>query len=69
MRQARGGSVIRQCRQSDFEAMYAIINDAAQAYRGVIPADRWQEPYMSREELQHEIETVSHSGDTKRTAN
>jgi hypothetical protein len=48
--------VIRQCRQSDFEAMYAIINDAAQAYRGVIPADRWKEPYMSRDYLQHEID-------------
>ena len=48
--------MIRQCRQSDFEAMYAIINDAAQAYRGVIPADRWKEPYMSRDYLQHEID-------------
>ena len=48
--------MIRPCRQSDFEAMYAIINDAAQAYRGVIPADRWTEPYMSREYLQHEID-------------
>jgi N-acetylglutamate synthase-like GNAT family acetyltransferase len=48
--------MIRPCRQSDFEAMYAIINDAAQAYRGVIPADRWKEPYMSREHLQHEID-------------
>lgn len=35
--------------------MYAIINDAAQAYRGVIPADRWHEPHMPREELRHEI--------------
>jgi N-acetylglutamate synthase-like GNAT family acetyltransferase len=36
--------------------MYTIINDAAQAYQGVIPADRWTEPYMSREYLQHEID-------------
>jgi GNAT superfamily N-acetyltransferase len=36
--------------------MYAIINDAAQAYRGVIPPDRWHDPYMPREELAHEIE-------------
>lgn len=35
--------------------MLAIINDAALAYRGVIPADRWQEPYMSAEELGREI--------------
>ena len=48
--------MVRQCRQSDFEAMYVIINDAAQAYRDVIPADRWNEPYMSREYLRHEID-------------
>jgi GNAT superfamily N-acetyltransferase len=35
--------------------MYEIINDAAQAYKGVIPEDRWQEPYMPIEELKHEI--------------
>lgn len=35
--------------------MLAIINDAAQAYRGVIPADRWRDPYMPLEELEHEI--------------
>src|SRR4029077_2316319 len=33
----------------------AIVNDAAQAYRGVIPADRWREPYMPPEELEKEI--------------
>ena len=55
--------MIRQCRQSDFEAMYAVINDAAQAYRGVIPADRWKEPYMSRDYLNHEIDDgVAFSG-------
>jgi N-acetylglutamate synthase-like GNAT family acetyltransferase len=48
--------MIRKCTQSDFETMYEIINDAAQAYKGVIPADRWHQPYMSREELKHEIE-------------
>jgi GNAT superfamily N-acetyltransferase len=47
--------MIRRCIDRDFEAMYEIVNDAAQAYRGVIPADRWQEPYMSRAELAHEI--------------
>lgn len=35
--------------------MLGIVNDAARAYRGVIPADRWREPYMSRDELLHEI--------------
>ena len=36
--------------------IYEIINDAAQAYRGVIPEDRWHEPYMSLAELRQEIE-------------
>ena len=36
--------------------MYEIINDAAQAYRGVIPEDRWHEPYMPIEELKHEMD-------------
>jgi GNAT superfamily N-acetyltransferase len=35
--------------------MFAIINDAAQAYKGVIPSDRWHEPYMPLAELQEEI--------------
>ena len=35
--------------------MLTIVNDAAQAYRGVIPADRWHEPYMPKEELLCEI--------------
>jgi N-acetylglutamate synthase-like GNAT family acetyltransferase len=48
--------MIRPCEANDFEAIYEIVNDAAQAYKGVIPADRWHEPYMPREELQHEID-------------
>jgi N-acetylglutamate synthase-like GNAT family acetyltransferase len=47
--------VIRLCHANEFEAIYSIINDAAAAYQGIIPADRWHEPYMSREELQQEI--------------
>ncbi|KPL21358.1 MAG: GNAT family acetyltransferase [Anaerolineae bacterium SM23_84] len=47
--------MIRPCRDHDLETMYAVINDAAQAYRGVIPPDRWKEPYMPREELRDEI--------------
>lgn len=35
--------------------MLAIVNDGAQAYRGVIPADRWHEPYMPGDELAKEI--------------
>lgn len=48
--------MIRKCTESDFEGILEIINDAAQAYKGVIPVDCWHEPYMSREELNHEIE-------------
>ena len=47
--------MIRQCVDTDFEAIYEIIDDAAQAYRGIIPPDRWHEPYMPREELRQEI--------------
>lgn len=47
--------MIRECEPSDFEAIYEIINDAAQAYQGIIPPDRWHEPYMPIEELQEEI--------------
>ena len=48
---------------SDFDAILGVINDAAQAYRAVIPDDRWKEPYMSAEELQKEIKAgVKFSG-------
>lgn len=47
--------LIREFRNSDIDAMLAIVNDAAQAYRGVIPADCWHEPYMSAEEIAAEI--------------
>jgi len=43
---------------SDFDAILKVINDAAQAYKGVIPDDRWKEPYMSAEELRGEIEAA-----------
>jgi N-acetylglutamate synthase-like GNAT family acetyltransferase len=46
---------IRRSTDADFEAMLAIVNDGAQAYRGVIPADRWHEPYMPADELSREI--------------
>jgi len=48
--------MIRRCDDRDFESIWAIINDAAQAYKGIIPADCWTEPYMSASELRHEIE-------------
>jgi GNAT superfamily N-acetyltransferase len=48
--------MIRNLSASDFDAILEVINDAAQAYKGVIPDDRWKEPYMSAEELAKEIE-------------
>jgi GNAT superfamily N-acetyltransferase len=48
-------TTIRPCREADLAALFSIINDAAQAYQGVIPADCWHEPYMPLEQLQREI--------------
>jgi N-acetylglutamate synthase-like GNAT family acetyltransferase len=46
---------VRKSEAADFEAVLAIVNDAAQAYRGVIPDDRWHDPYMPADELAKEI--------------
>lgn len=46
---------IRLCTREQLEDVLAIINEAAHAYQGVIPADRWHEPYMSGAELGGEI--------------
>ncbi len=48
--------MIRECKESDLNAIFEIINDAAQAYKGVIPQDRWHEPYLSLAELRGQIE-------------
>jgi GNAT superfamily N-acetyltransferase len=48
-------SSIRPCRDDERTAILAIVNAAAEAYRGVIPADRWREPYMPLRELDAEI--------------
>jgi GNAT superfamily N-acetyltransferase len=47
--------MIRRCTPADMTAIERIVNDAARAYRGVIPADRWHEPYMPLSELEAEI--------------
>jgi N-acetylglutamate synthase-like GNAT family acetyltransferase len=47
--------LIRKSEAGDFEPILAIVNDAAQAYRGVIPADQWREPYMPADNLAKEI--------------
>ena len=46
---------IRPCSAADVPALFTIINDAAQAYKGIIAADRWHEPYMPRTALDTEI--------------
>lgn len=47
---------IRRCDPNDFDQIWIIVNDGARAYQGVIPADRWSEPYMSKAQLQEEID-------------
>ena len=47
--------MIRPCRSDETATILEIVNAGAEAYRGVIPADRWHEPYMSRDELAREI--------------
>lgn len=42
--------------ESDFKEIWAIINDAAIAYKGIIPEDRWHEPYMPESELRDQID-------------
>jgi GNAT superfamily N-acetyltransferase len=48
-------SKVRLCRDDERATILAIINAAAAVYRGVIPADRWHEPYMPAAELEGEI--------------
>ena len=47
--------MIRPATEDDFPQIYRVINDAAGAYKGIIPADRWHEPYMPEEELREQI--------------
>jgi GNAT superfamily N-acetyltransferase len=56
MNTTRTISPIRPCGSEDFAAILSIVNAAAVAYRGVIPADHWHEPYMPADELAREID-------------
>ena len=49
--------MISRLNPPDFTQILHVVNDAAQAYKGVIPQDQWREPYMSTEELKEEIES------------
>jgi GNAT superfamily N-acetyltransferase len=48
-------ATVRKCRDDERAAILAIVNEAAEAYRGVIPADRWHDPYMPAGELDSEL--------------
>jgi len=49
--------MIRKLDEKEFAVILEIVNDAADAYKGHIPADRWKQPYMPPQELQEEIRT------------
>ena len=46
---------IRDLNDTHIPAILAVVNDGAEAYRGVIPADRWRDPYMAEDELRSEM--------------
>lgn len=52
----RDKEMIRIATEKDFDEIYDVINDAAIAYKGIIPPDRWHEPYMTRAELKNQID-------------
>lgn len=54
--------MIRQCRAEDTQRIYFIINEAAKAYEGVIPADRYHQPYMPLDELKREMKRITFFG-------
>ncbi len=52
--------MIKPAADNDFDTIYEIINDASIAYKGIIPEDRWHEPYMSKTELKEQIDDGVH---------
>ena len=54
--------MIRQCQPEDKDRLYLIINEAAKAYKGKIPADRYHEPNMPMDELQREMRRITFFG-------
>ena len=54
--------MIRRCQPGDIEKIYFIINEAARAYEGVIPADCYHQPYMPMTELNEEMKRVNFFG-------
>jgi len=54
--------MIRQCQPQDRERLYFIINEAAKAYLGKIPADCYHEPNMPIDELEREMQRITFYG-------
>ena len=54
--------MISQCQPKDTDRIYFIINEAAKAYEGVIPADRYHQPYMPMDELEQEMKRMTFFG-------
>lgn len=54
--------MIRKCQAQDTDRIYFIINEAAGAYEGVIPEDRYHQPYMTMDELKREMQRVDFYG-------
>jgi len=54
--------MIRKCQADDIQKIYLIINEAAKAYKGVIPADRYKQPYMTMGELKREMKRMAFFG-------
>jgi GNAT superfamily N-acetyltransferase len=48
--------MLRPCTPADTDQILDVINDGAQAYRGVIPDDCWHDPYMALSDLQRELD-------------
>ena len=57
-------TTIRPCGVADLPALFSIVNDAAQAYNGVIPADCWHDPYMPLDQRQIETSVVLAKSET-----
>ena len=54
--------MIRRCQSANVSRIHFIINEAAKAYEGVIPADCYRQPYMSRDELEREVKRITFFG-------
>jgi GNAT superfamily N-acetyltransferase len=54
--------MIKELSPEDVPSIYDIINQAATVYKGVIPGDRYHEPYMTEKELRNEMAHMAFFG-------